>query len=246
MEVSKQFRRVQKLIKATLPYLGISIIIGVYLITGFVMGHFLAIRMDATTAGLLIVAYGTGYAAQVVRGYIVFHNQLGYEFVAGGKGYIFYAWALAIYTSVEAYFLEPQFAISIIGLIASGFIVEIMYIDALNRSSMMELTGNKVAMNSVKDAYKSQSEMRKFLDSLQDDEEPAPPTLSPAKPESRVSLDLVLIERTMNKYGVNGDEKRGKAIDMYLDGKDLDDIIDYAKSAGNEAIEVNFSPNGKH
>lgn len=251
MQVSKQFLRVQKVIKGALPSLGIGIIIAEYIITGFVMGYFLSVRMGAATLADFLVAYGTGFGTQLVRGYIVFHNQLGYEYITDRKGYIFFALALAVYTSIEAYFLEPRYCVSIIGLIISGFIVEIMYINALNKSSRFDLMNDAGALDAVKDMYKREIETRRFLESLTDlglhPDQPSPtlplpvPAIVPGSKNLPQSVTELIGSYDLESYQVNHIESLNGA------GASLESLLDMIEMyySRNLKRKKAFGGNGK-
>lgn len=171
MKSNKDFVRVQRLIQRVLPTLGLLIIIGVYLITAIAMGAFLNMRMDSPTLLSAVIAYGTGFGSQFTRGYIVFNNQLNPNYLKFGfDGSIFFAFVLAVYTGYEAFHLVPDYFVSIIGLIGSGFIVEFLYLKALNRANRIEIIGNPAERKKIETFFKAENDLEKFIDSLEDEE----------------------------------------------------------------------------
>jgi hypothetical protein len=169
MNTSKQFKRIQRFLQGLLPSLGLFVILAVYLITAISMGEFLRLRMETTTLLGVVIAYGTGFGSQVTRMYIVFNGQMTEKYLRFGfDPSIVFALLLAIYTGYESYHLVPEYFVSIVGLIGSGFIVEYLYLRSLNRASRMELIGNKDSMNEIRNFFLAERNMEEFLDSLED------------------------------------------------------------------------------
>ena len=185
MKLSKDFLRIQRALQRALPSLGLLIIVGVYVITAIVMGYFLHTRLIAEShAGTLaaIIAYGTGFGSQLTRGYIVFNGQLTPHYMKFGiDRSILFAFILAAYTGYEAFHLSPTLFISVLGLIGSGFVVEFLYLQALNRASRMQLIGDKASLNRLREYFQAENQLERFLDSLDDEEDEDPLSLSGVK-----------------------------------------------------------------
>lgn len=169
MTNNKNFQRVQEQIQSTLPYLGVWIILCVYLVTALSMGHFLHARMS--TAGFLayVIAYGTGFGSQFTRAYIVFNSQLGYGNPYGGYHFsVVFALLLTVYTSYEAFHLAPDTFVSTLGIVGSGFIVEFLYLRELNRASRYQLLKDTTLLAEFVEFEKRERELKDFLSGRND------------------------------------------------------------------------------
>lgn len=160
---NRNFEKVQRQIQDVLPHLGIFVIIAVYIVTAVSMGNFFHMRMSTAGALPYFIAYGTGFGTQLTRAYIVFNSQISYGNPQSSTFAYLFGALLTVYTGMEAYHLASDYFVSILHIVGSGYIVEILYLRHLDTASAYQLTKDPTLLNEFIEFERRQRELRDFM-----------------------------------------------------------------------------------
>ncbi len=184
--INEDFNKSIKKLRSVLPTLSFGLLIATYLISAIIMGIFHA--QKATDIGFMITAFLVPLAIQMGRGTLVFFFQLNPIHIQGKYSFgIIAATTLLLLSLIEAYLvLSPygfSWIISVSTLMVIGWIIEIMILKETIFATQIELFRNKERLEEVKSFYIARSELRLFLENVNNRKIPALPEAVKDEPQ---------------------------------------------------------------
>lgn len=209
---NKSFMRTVRGLRKIMPYLGVALLITVYVVSAIAEGSFLSKFMDRAWLAFSIAA-----AIQATRALLVFFNQLNPnrpsfnysgEAIAVIMGLISIG---SIWGLVNAANLPYQVGTSLGVLMLAGMGVEIFLLREIRYITEQEIYSSPEALQGIKNYYTEKRKLESFLDDIRD-EQPTPlpqpkaskPEPKPApKPKPEKVVDFPL-ELSLNGHSSNG------------------------------------------
>lgn len=256
---NRSFQRTVKRIRNIMPYLAVSLLILVYVVSAIAEGKFLAASMG-TVAGGAWLAYLISLSTQATRALLVFFPQLnpnrptfGYtgEVIAVIMGLIAIASIIGL---VHHAGLSTPVAISLSILMLAGIGVEIFFLREIRYATELEIFEKKEHWEELQNYHQSRAQFSAFLDNIKDFEIngqqplPSPTSASPTPLPQPQEKSIVWSKKLLSAMASapNLSEEQTQKIMMWMEQRKSEDFIIEEIKKMALPLDLSLNGNGHH